>query len=121
MMHLFRIYEGDSTFTDIGIRISGNIVIELARTIPEHKNYKLYFDNWFSSISLAKELQDRGICCVGTIQENKIPNPPLKTDQVLKKDGRRAHSCAVDSNSDIVIAKKWFDNKPSASFIRMQL
>ncbi|KAJ8878155.1 hypothetical protein PR048_022622 [Dryococelus australis] len=110
MMHLFRIYEVDSSCTDFGIEISGNIIIELASTIHEHRNYKLYFDNWFSSISLAKQLQDKGIWCVGTIWENRIPNPPLKTDQELKKEGRGTHSCAVDSNSGIVISN-WFDNR----------
>ncbi|KAJ8889727.1 hypothetical protein PR048_009228 [Dryococelus australis] len=118
MTHSFQIYEDDSTCTNFGIRISGNIVIELASTIPEHKKYKLYFDNWFSSISLAEQLQDKGIWCVGTIRENSIPNPPLKTGQELKKEGREAHNCAVNSNSGIVIFK-WFDNKAINKHIRI--
>lgn len=32
---------------DIGA--SANVVIRLAQPVPQHKNYKLYFDNWFTT------------------------------------------------------------------------
>ena len=32
---------------------SGQIVLRMAKSIPEHKNHKLFFDNWFNSPNVA--------------------------------------------------------------------
>ncbi|KAH8035703.1 hypothetical protein HPB51_007947 [Rhipicephalus microplus] len=52
IMHDFIIYEGESTAHDNGFGISGDIVIDLVKDLPESRNHKLFFDNWFSSLRL---------------------------------------------------------------------
>lgn len=73
-MHTFRFYEGSTTCSDYSLSISENIVLELVEEIPGHKNYKLYYDNWFISIPSVEKEQARGIWSVGTIIEYRIPN-----------------------------------------------
>ena len=40
----------------------------------EHKNYHLYFDNFFSSVSLMSELLAKGIYACGTATQNFLPH-----------------------------------------------
>lgn len=40
----------DNEVPDLGA--SSNIVLDLAQSIPEHKGYRLYYDNWFTSVPL---------------------------------------------------------------------
>ena len=51
----------------VWLGISSDIVSDLASNIPENQNFKLFFDNWLTSISLMNGLRQRGILSVGTI------------------------------------------------------
>lgn len=108
----FRIYEGASTqIKDFGLGISGNIVLELAETLDINKRYKLFFDNWFSSVDLVDKLSQRNIQCVGTIRENRTKNCPIKTDkELLKLGGRGSYDWALDAESGTVCVG-WLDKK----------
>lgn len=112
VLYDFRIYEGASTkVTDYGLGISGDIILELSETLPKHQQFKLYFDNWFSSIDLVSELSDRGFLCVGTIRENRTKNCPLQTEKTMSQVlGRGAYDFAVDANSGTMVVG-WLDKK----------
>ena len=46
---------------------SSNVVVRLARIIPNFYNYKLYIDNWFNNIPLQIFMYERGILLLGTV------------------------------------------------------
>jgi hypothetical protein len=53
---------------------SANVVVRLARIVPENKNHVLYFDNYYSSIPLVSYMSSKGIQTLGTVRRNKLPN-----------------------------------------------
>lgn len=59
---------------------SSNSVLPLAECIPPRKN-KLFFDNWFTSLSSLDHLASRGIQCNGTVQQNRLHGLKFKTDK----------------------------------------
>ena len=40
---------------------SSNIVLQLAKTIPDDMNHLLYFDNWFTSVPLVNHLAKKNL------------------------------------------------------------
>lgn len=112
----FRVYEGASTkVTNHGLGISGNIVLELVETLPQNQNFKLFFDNWFSSVPLVEALTEKGFQCIGTIRENRTLGCPIKSEKELSKTGRGSNDFAVDANSGAMVVG-WLDKK-KVSFI----
>ena len=70
-------------FPDIGA--SGNIVLQLAQIVPKMKNYKLFCDNWFTSIPLLHELAKIGIQYLGTVRPNRLPNISMPNEKKRKR------------------------------------
>ncbi|XP_054087559.1 piggyBac transposable element-derived protein 4-like isoform X2 [Zeugodacus cucurbitae] len=58
LVYDFTLYVGEGTCQSYGLGLSSDIVLYLAKTIPKHKNFKLYFDNWFTSVSLLIALKE---------------------------------------------------------------
>ncbi|XP_065662681.1 piggyBac transposable element-derived protein 1-like [Hydra vulgaris] len=56
---------------------SSNVVMRLARILPDDTNHKLYVDNWFNSIGLNVYMFKRGIQMVGTARSNRVGNCPV--------------------------------------------
>ncbi|KAF9808607.1 hypothetical protein SFRURICE_019765 [Spodoptera frugiperda] len=54
-------------------------------TIPEGLNYKLFFDNWYTSLPLLTYLNKKGILPIGTIKANRIPGYKVPVEKDLKK------------------------------------
>ncbi|XP_065318901.1 piggyBac transposable element-derived protein 3-like [Gordionus sp. m RMFG-2023] len=107
----FKIYAGKQTNpTPSELGISGDIVLQLAKNIPKFQNHKLFCDNYFSSIALAKQLKEKGIFMVGTIRSNRLKDCKLKCDKDFKKEGRGSYVYKVDKKENIIIVK-WYDNK----------
>ncbi|XP_057308993.1 piggyBac transposable element-derived protein 3-like [Hydractinia symbiolongicarpus] len=91
---------------------SSNVVVRLARVIPENCNYKLYVDNWFNSIPLNVYMYTKGIQMVGTVRRNRIGKCPVSSDKEIKKKGRGTHEERVATIDDVdVCVVSWFDNK----------
>lgn len=114
LIHNFEVYTGKITSApgkeDIGA--SGNIVLRLAAIIPQHKNYLLFFDNWFTSIKLLTSLYKDGIYSLGTIRKDRIPGLIFSTDKDMKKKGRGTYEEYETTIDQIrIFALKWFDNK----------
>ncbi|XP_072143107.1 piggyBac transposable element-derived protein 3-like [Dermacentor andersoni] len=88
IMHDFIIYEGKGTAHEHGFGISGDIVIDLVKDLPEHKKHKLFLDTWFTSLRLVEELRRKGFLCAGTVRVDRTEKCPLAVDAVLKAHGR---------------------------------
>uniref|UniRef100_A0A3B3RJN9 PiggyBac transposable element-derived protein domain-containing protein n=1 Tax=Paramormyrops kingsleyae TaxID=1676925 RepID=A0A3B3RJN9_9TELE len=90
-----------SGMPDLGA--SSNIVLRVASIIPSYQNFKLYHDNWFTSI---------GIHCLGTVRTNRLKGCPLKTDKEMKKMGRGSFEEKIATYDGVqIIANKWQDNR----------
>ena len=88
---------------------SSQVVAKLCQNLPNNAGYKLYFDNWFTSLELLIYLKNKGILATGTIRADRTKKCPLKTKQELKKEGRGSLDYKLDTNSDLVLVK-WLDN-----------
>lgn len=106
---------------------SSNIVVRLARCIPRHQQYRLFFDNYYTSPELISYLSKEGILSLGTLNKGRLGKefqmPSLKD---LKKDkvkrGFSEEWVANVDGEDIVIVM-WYDNKPvilASSFVGQQ-
>ena len=88
----------------------GDIVLRLCFYLPKKRNFKLYFDNYFSYPELLLRLKMDGFWTVGTIRQDIMCGCKLKSEKELKKEGCGSYDGSVGLNSGIVILK-WFDNK----------
>lgn len=63
IVHNFELYTGKIMPSDgeCGIRAGGNVDLPLASVIPRKSNFKLFCDNWFTSVPLFTELARNGI------------------------------------------------------------
>lgn len=80
---------------------------DVLQKMPYH-SFHLFFDNYFTSLSILKELTLRKIKGTGTIRENRIPQCPLKSSHELKKIERGAFDYSL-ADKNMVICK-WNDN-----------
>ena len=68
------------------------VVLRLAQTIPNNKNYKICFDNFFTGMPLLKELKTRGLFSLGTLCENLMMGCQLKSEKQLGEQGAASQS-----------------------------
>lgn len=87
-------YQGASTtlpekYKHMGLGAS--VVLQYADILMKmpYQSFHLYFDNYFTSLSLLKELKLRKIKGTGTVRENRIPQSPLSTAVEVKKKRSR--------------------------------
>ncbi|CAG4938143.1 unnamed protein product [Parnassius apollo] len=91
---------------------SSNVVVRLSRMIPRHQNYRLYFDNYFTSLHLLEYLAKEGILGLGTIRRNRIPDCKLSSEkEIMKKDRGYSEEYIADVNGVDVSTVVWKDNK----------
>lgn len=91
---------------------SSNMVVKMAQTIPRQKNYKLFFDNWFTSLPLMIYLHKEGILPLGTARLNRLKGLTMPTKKEFQKEARGA-MCEKTTKIDGVkiSAVSWFDNQ----------
>ncbi|XP_046686955.1 piggyBac transposable element-derived protein 3-like [Homalodisca vitripennis] len=78
LMHDFSIYIGsEKTCGDYGLGFSGDIVVELCLDLPNDKGFKIFTDNWFTSIKLFNYLKEKGVW--GTGSSSSRSNQSLPT------------------------------------------
>lgn len=105
----FETYQGKNTIVgDANLGFCSDIVVHLTRTIPDNKNFKLYFDNYFTTINLINILQQKRIWATGTIRGNRIGKAPLASEKELQKSGRGTFDFQVESTTNIFILR-WLD------------
>ncbi|XP_065584309.1 piggyBac transposable element-derived protein 3-like [Artemia franciscana] len=106
----FEVYTGKGSVPVTELGQGAEVVLRLAEEIPRDKNFKLFFDNYYTSIPLIRELLLHGIHSAGTVRTNRLKGCNIEADDLLKKKGRGSFDYRVETNSGIVVTK-WFDNK----------
>lgn len=100
----------DASEPDLGA--SANVVVRLSRIIPRNQNYRLYFDNYYTTPALLAYLAHNGIYSLGTVRRNRIMNCKLPTEKEIKKDVRGTSYEYVGDLDGIEISSLiWKDNK----------
>lgn len=108
----FELYTGKSEKKERVFGIGGDTVVSLIKqgNIPPRKGFKLFFDNYFSSVALLNHLAEMGYCATTTIQEARAANCPLTKKKVMEKQPRGYYEYQTDAN-DTIALMKWKDNK----------
>jgi hypothetical protein len=109
-IHEFEMYEGAAVGKEtFGLGVGGDVVARLSQKLTG-RGYKIYADNFFTSVSLAEYLAGNQIHLVGTVRQNRIAEAAskLKPERELKIEGRGASSVVTNNNVTIL---RWFDNK----------
>jgi hypothetical protein len=96
--------------------IGGDAVISLMKSanIPSHAGYKLYFDNYFSSLNLFQHLAEEGYCAAATIQENRIKKCPLQSAKQMAMQSRKSYDFQTSNDEDVLVLR-WKDNRVCTS------
>ena len=81
-----------------------NLVVD---RIPEGSNCSLFLDRFFTLPSLVEKLLEYGCFATGTVQANRISNPPLKASKEMKQRGEMDECVSSDGTLSLV---KWSDN-----------
>ena len=89
---------------------SGMVVVRLAKIIPKHKKFKLYFDNWFNSPELLVALAKDGIQSIGTLQPNRAKGLVFSSGPSTMPRGTFEVKAALVDGVD-VYAIRWMDNR----------
>lgn len=105
----FDIYTGKST-NEKQFGLGGDVVISLVNSagIPSNKGFKLYFDNYFTSITLLTHLAGNNICATGTIRANRMEGCPFPDKGFWNKSERGTYKFL--SNGKLSLTQ-WKDNK----------
>ena len=109
-MYDFFVYDGkNSAELDDGkfghLQKCAQVFAKLWDDLPGHKNYQVFFDNWFTTLDLLHPLISKGIYAVGTIRLNRLQGCPLDANKDLMKNGRGAMDYRCNSNSGIMAVK----------------
>ena len=79
-----------------------NVVLILAQYCDVPAGSRLYFDDWFTSLSLLDRLKANGIGRIGTIRADRCEKAPLQSKKELEKKGRGSFSYASDGKNMVV-------------------
>lgn len=112
----FEIYTGtENNPAEKDLGASSNTVVRLTRIVPENKNHKLFFDNYYTSLRLMTYLKTKGILCLGTVRSDRIPNsklPNLKTVKEINSVPRGTiYEYVANVDDSEVSSLMWVDNK----------
>ena len=103
MMYDFFLYAGASTSSEKCT--VEYVVLRLCETLPRQQNYKVFFDNWFSTLLLLIKLKERGFFATATLRADRLKGGPLPNDKVLVKQGRCSSTFIYDANSGVTVLK----------------
>ena len=65
-------------------------VLRLVEELPKHKNFFVYFDDWFSTLPLLIKLHSFSILPTSMFRTNRIGLHPLMNDKDLKSEDMEA-------------------------------
>ena len=111
LVYDFVIYQGKTTFVpELQAKgLSSAAVLHLCQDLSEGSY--LFFDRYFTSISLLEKLSEKRINATGTLMKNRLEGLPAKTDRELKRTGRGT-SFTFTREDRVVAVTQWYDNKP---------
>ncbi|XP_060085361.1 piggyBac transposable element-derived protein 4-like, partial [Ylistrum balloti] len=101
-MYNWEMYTGKQAATNDARGIAHRVVINICSPIVD-KGYHLYYDNYFSSPALFRELCDKQIGACGTLRTNRVGVPavvktakPPKGESIVHRDGRFLYISFMD-------------------------
>ncbi|KAL1447210.1 hypothetical protein MTO96_044349 [Rhipicephalus appendiculatus] len=112
LAHDFEVYQGKGTGIDREysyLGLGGCVVMRLADTLPHLQNLKLFFDNYFTSVLLLRELKAKGILATGTIRSNRLLGCKLKNEKEFRNQERGSLMQRSQQRGDVVLIR-WKDN-----------
>ncbi|GLV46810.1 hypothetical protein CBL_20956 [Carabus blaptoides fortunei] len=97
-----------SPYREFGL--GGEVVLELLKLagVPPQKGFKIFFDNYFTSVKLLRHLANEGYCASGTVRQGRMDNCPLPDKKFWNKQKR---GFAMFKTSEQVTIAQWKDNK----------
>lgn len=91
---------------------SANVVVRVLRSVPNFLNYRVCFDNYFSSLPLIVELSKRGIHSVATVRKNRLYNDKLPDEKEILSTPRGSSLEMTESIDNVdIVNVTWRDNK----------
>ena len=125
MAYDFKFYQGKGIGVSKdhkGLGLGGSIVIRLVENLPERENFKVYFDNVFTSIPLLIQLKEKGCHVLAVLKTNRMSGAILKSKVAVKHQARGAMDSCVSKSGDITIVR-WQDNNVvnvASTFVGME-
>ena len=111
-MYDFSVYEGKAQGQEISeCKVSRGIVLKLTKTLPKNAGFKIFADNYFTSVLLVEKLLNDGFFYAGTIRFPRMRQCEPESEKTMKKEGRGSTDFKILSDENIIIMR-WFDNKP---------
>lgn len=108
----FEIYTGKSQNKndERTFGLGGDVVLKLLEKseILPNEGYKVYFDNYFTSLDLLSHLSENNICATGTIRENRTGHCPFPNKNWWKTQDRGSYKFVAKADTLLV---QWKDNK----------
>ena len=103
LMFEFEIYQGANTGFDPAhtcLGLGGAVVLRLTSNIPRDRFFKVFFDNFFTSVPLMRYLKKREILSVGVVKGNRVatkknPCPIMSKAEMKKKERGTVDECAT--------------------------
>ena len=88
--------------------LGGNVALTLTQYCNVPAGSRLYFDNWFTSLSLLDRLKSDGIGGTATIRADRCEKAPVQSKKELEKKGRSSFSYASNGKKNMQV--RWCDN-----------
>ncbi|KAL3193667.1 hypothetical protein MRX96_017009 [Rhipicephalus microplus] len=111
LLYDFAIYQGENTIpADLNKEygLCSGVVLHLSKRISYGCNYQLYFDDYFTSVPLLRQLRNHIILAAGTVRKNRLGKCPLESKKVINKKPR-GYSAEYVTSDDVVVVV-WKDN-----------
>jgi hypothetical protein len=89
--------------------LGSKVVLELLEVVDNSSDHIIFFDNYFSSHLLIKQLRDMGYRATGTIRYNRVKKCPLSTKLQTKTEKRGYFDFRYDAEN-LVLLVRWKDN-----------
>lgn len=88
------------------------LLYALPRLLPLDKHFKLYYDNYYTSISLMIYLKTRGIESLETVRCNRLKNVSFPSETAMKsKERGEVYECTATVQNENIVAVLRKDNK----------
>lgn len=87
----FKLYQGKEMGKSLEhkhLKIGGSIVMRLMKHLPKFRNFKCFFDNYYTLLPLLRELNAVSIWAVSAIRAYRLQGCALKSENEIRREGR---------------------------------